>query len=65
MSTPYLEPIKTTVVLTGEFMNEFVCSNNKNTVKALLATYSCKRQALVTTSLLEPCFNCDLEETLS
>ena len=38
MSTPYLEPIKTTVVLTGEFMNECVCSNNKNTVEALLAT---------------------------
>ena len=64
MSTPYLEPIKTTVVLTGEFMNEFVCSNNKNTVKALLAT-TCKRQALVTTTLVEPCFNCDLGETLS
>ena len=64
MSTPYLEPIKTTVVLTGKFMNEFVCSNNKNTVKALLAT-TCKRQALVTTTLVEPCFNCDLEETLS
>ena len=38
MSTPYLEPIKTTVVLTGEFMNECVCNNNKNTVEALLAT---------------------------
>ena len=38
MSTPYLEPIKTTVVLTGEFIHECVCSNNKNTVTALLAT---------------------------
>ena len=38
MSTAHLEPIKTTVVLTGEFIHECVCSNNKNTVKALLAT---------------------------
>ena len=38
MSTPYIEPIKTTVVLMGEFMNECVCSNIKKTVEALLTT---------------------------
>ena len=64
MSTPYFKPIKTIVVLTGEFMNECVCSSNKNTVEGLLAT-SCKRTALVTTTLVKPYFNCDLDETLS
>lgn len=54
MSTPYLEPIKTTVVLTGEFMNECVCNNNKNTVEDLLATTLVSDQLLSYDTFVKP-----------